>query len=1224
MTDTVSVTIQEDPMPVLIDTGTAAITITDATTNKITVIEANPVSVSVANGNPSVTINNGGYSGTVSVLLSDLVGKLTRTQMEPGLLSDLEKLESLWIRLGNNLILSYPDGIAIQEAGTEYTDSSIISAVADIDVSIDGKLNVAYSTITQTADAIDSRVTSIEGTTNDRIEVAESRILQTASDITSTVTRLDASDDSIELLQSSISQAEDSIELEVTAREELEDEVVTVQSSISLLSDSISLYTETLDTLSDRVTSSEIILGNDGINLSVVEQGLANYTYSLSTIQTQLNNQWGITVEEDINGNSYTSGFGIILHPAWLIGEEYTIGQTVTYSDVVYECLIANTSSSSNNPFDDSVTWVELPNGVKSEFSVNAESFQIWTNDGLVPMFTVTNGQAAINGDLVVQSIESDDYDDVSLPGFKLDPATGSADFRGMTLTLGSGSSGYSNFSDKPQSLADISTSEYALLSTAGSDSVRVSWFYSHVPTMLNAPVTDWDVADYNDHVGDLYFDTFNNNPYFFNLSLGEYKWDSLVDPDIALSLQNAADAQEAADGKVTFYYDTPVPPYQLGDFWDHTDGLKVCTTARPTGSLIATDWTVKATNGATWDTNVIGKPENLGDLDSIAASELATALSNSIQAISDASSAQDTADGKITSFYQDTEPTTGMSTGDFWVDTNDNNKLYRYTGSAWVSAQDNLIGTAITAAQTAQTTADGKAEVYYSATEPTGMSEGDLWYDTDDEQKRLYRYNGSEWSTVASYGANWGSNILNEPLSLADISAEEGGKLAGIANGADVTRDNVAKGVEGQEVYTISAYAYQDTAHHTLGGLWNEDGVNLTSAFGNNPRSYVLSVFNRASSFWISHTKYDIYGDSNNALLLANALNALDNNSIIVLVGSHAPGQNRLTNGLPDAIYRCGGSRTIFENQDWTILHPSYILVGYPGMGEGCGHEAFAPGSVGWVAGYGSVGWVETQIVIKNGSIVGLTRTPTFGALAGLDKITDTVIDSNAISASKINATNLAALSTATGALYVDNSITLNANTGRIKTVGKDSYADETSGFYLGMNDSGAALNIGDSSNYLKYYNGDMTVGGDIIATGNIKAKNVTTETINDNAVTIPMASFSSAYTKFTTHYNYYGSLSSLTIPSKGNFIQILTSVTVFNEDNRSSSLYLTLFRNNDELLTEDLHLVSKTFQKFQLNYVDNNHTGNLTYSLKLQIRISSKRVYTENRFLSLLEVQK
>lgn len=54
-------------------------------------------------------------------------------------------------------------------------------------------------------------------------------------------------------------------------------------------------------------------------------------------------------------------------------------------------------------------------------------------------------------------------------------------------------------------------------------------------------------------------------------------------------------------------------------------------------------------------------------------------------------------AGGGNTTYYQDAEPTGDLSEGDLWFDTNDNNKIYRYSGSAWVAASGNLIATEVT-----------------------------------------------------------------------------------------------------------------------------------------------------------------------------------------------------------------------------------------------------------------------------------------------------------------------------------------------------------------------------------------------------------------------------------------------------------------------------------------------------------------------------------------------
>ena len=65
---------------------------------------------------------------------------------------------------------------------------------------------------------------------------------------------------------------------------------------------------------------------------------------------------------------------------------------------------------------------------------------------------------------------------------------------------------------------------------------------------------------------------------------------------------------------------------------------------------------------------------------------------------------------GKNKTFYQTTAPTGGMLEGDLWVDTDDKNKMYRYTSGAWVSVQDGAISDAAAAAAAAEATANAAA----------------------------------------------------------------------------------------------------------------------------------------------------------------------------------------------------------------------------------------------------------------------------------------------------------------------------------------------------------------------------------------------------------------------------------------------------------------------------------------------------------------------------------
>lgn len=109
---------------------------------------------------------------------------------------------------------------------------------------------------------------------------------------------------------------------------------------------------------------------------------------------------------------------------------------------------------------------------------------------------------------------------------------------------------------------------------------------------------------------------------------------------------------------------------------------------------------------------------------------------------------------------------------GDFWIDTSDNNNLKRYNGTVWESVRDLTIAAAQSAATTAQSaataaqsTADGKNKVFRQTSAPTATATGDVWFDTDDDN-RIYRWDGSSW--VAN---NLGSNAIDS-LSANKITA--------------------------------------------------------------------------------------------------------------------------------------------------------------------------------------------------------------------------------------------------------------------------------------------------------------------------------------------------------------------------------------------------------------------------------------------------------------------
>ena len=149
------------------------------------------------------------------------------------------------------------------------------------------------------------------------------------------------------------------------------------------------------------------------------------------------------------------------------------------------------------------------------------------------------------------------------------------------------------------------------------------------------------------------------------------------------------------------------------------------------------------------------------------------TITSDLAQALSDAATAQSTADGKIVSYYQTTMP--AGSEGDLWIDTDDGNRLYRHNGTTFVEIQDDGISTAISDAAGAQATADGKVTTFYSTTTPTAEGEGDLWFNST--TGLVKRWSGTVWVEYASYNTGDLADLDNITLSLVT----DAGLLAGL-----------------------------------------------------------------------------------------------------------------------------------------------------------------------------------------------------------------------------------------------------------------------------------------------------------------------------------------------------------------------------------------------------------------------------------------------------------
>lgn len=181
---------------------------------------------------------------------------------------------------------------------------------------------------------------------------------------------------------------------------------------------------------------------------------------------------------------------------------------------------------------------------------------------------------------------------------------------------------------------------------------------------------------------------------------------------------------------------------------------------------------------------------------------------------------------GKSKVFRQASAPT-AETIGDLWVDTDDANKLYRWSGTSWVSIRDSDISQALQDAAEAYAYADdaydlagGKAKTFRQTSAPTSeMPAGDLWIDTDNGNKP-YIYSGSVW--IAAYTQIDGGNITTGTINCQVVTIQTAG-----------SGDRVILNASGVTIYGDTAFrVYYSTSEVGLIGGYT-GGIGIASATG-------------------------------------------------------------------------------------------------------------------------------------------------------------------------------------------------------------------------------------------------------------------------------------------------------------------------------------------------------------------------------------------------------
>lgn len=181
-------------------------------------------------------------------------------------------------------------------------------------------------------------------------------------------------------------------------------------------------------------------------------------------------------------------------------------------------------------------------------------------------------------------------------------------------------------------------------------DKEYILWFFDYAPTLSNIPASEWTTAELKTmHDQDMFYNRLTGKGYRFEAGV----WNEITDHLTLKALEDAAKAQDTADGKRRVFVEQPTDSqeYDMGDMWvnaTYSDGTVkykndslVCKTAKKAGVAFSiSHWEPSSTATTAY-------LENLSDQIILAVSDandgIAAAKELARQGISDAySAAQD------------------------------------------------------------------------------------------------------------------------------------------------------------------------------------------------------------------------------------------------------------------------------------------------------------------------------------------------------------------------------------------------------------------------------------------------------------------------------------------------------------------------------------------------------------------------------------------------------
>lgn len=168
---------------------------------------------------------------------------------------------------------------------------------------------------------------------------------------------------------------------------------------------------------------------------------------------------------------------------------------------------------------------------------------------------------------------------------------------------------------------------------------------------------------------------------------------------------------------------------------------------------------------------------------------------------------------------------------------------------------------------------------------------------------------------------------------------------------------------------FRVTARGFSDTAAPVAWGL--HDMTSNTAVYSSAARSYTMHRVRRSDGRLMFTRSYDVYGDAAAAKSLAQDLNDTSSDFVVVVYSYDEPSNNRLTNNLPTAMYRCGASAAVFGSANFQS-RSAYILIGIPGCGAGKGIEHYS----GTVSNDTNA-WCSVEFNLQQGQLAPIALNP-------------------------------------------------------------------------------------------------------------------------------------------------------------------------------------------------------------------------------------------------------